>query len=57
MTVATTTLIRKEPHGEHVTPNLRDYEAARRSFTWSAARAELDGFGPRLPPPTPFPCC
>ncbi len=25
------------------TPNLVDYDAARRSFTWEAARAELDG--------------
>jgi acetyl-CoA synthetase len=41
--VATPTLIRKQPHGERVKPNLRDYEAARRSFTWTAARAELDG--------------
>jgi len=34
--------IRKE-HSRSVVPLLDDYDAARRSFTWSAARARLDG--------------
>ena len=36
-------LIRKHPDDEQVAPNLLDYEAARRSFTWTAARDLLDG--------------
>jgi len=35
--------IRKPPDRGDVAPNLADYEAARRSFSWASARAELDG--------------
>ncbi len=31
----------RDPHAP--APNLRDYDAARRNFTWEAARARLDG--------------
>ncbi len=36
-------VIRKHPDDEPVAPNLLDYEATRRSFTWTAARDLLDG--------------
>ena len=36
-------LIRKDAGPARVTPNVADYEAARASFTWDAARALLDG--------------
>ena len=35
--------IRKEPAAAALAPNLLDYERARESFTWDAARAALDG--------------
>ncbi len=38
----TWTTIRKRPAGDPP-PNLPDYAAARASFTWAAARAELEG--------------
>ncbi|MCB0997577.1 MAG: acetate--CoA ligase [Acidimicrobiales bacterium] len=31
------------PTGDVVEPNLRDYDEARRTFTWDRARADLDG--------------
>jgi acetyl-CoA synthetase len=46
MTASTTVAdrrIRKDPSAAAVTPNLIDYEQARASFSWSAARALLDG--------------
>jgi acetyl-CoA synthetase len=33
----------KAPRAAAVAPNLADYEAARRGFSWDAARRELDG--------------
>ena len=33
----------KAARGGAVAPNLRDYDAARRTFSWDAARRELDG--------------
>ena len=33
----------KARHGWAVPPNLRDYDDARRAFSWDAARRELDG--------------
>ena len=33
----------KQRGGERIPPNLDDYARARASFTWAAARAELDG--------------
>ncbi len=36
-------VIRKRVAPGGVRPNLTDYDAARRSFSWAAARAELDG--------------
>jgi acetyl-CoA synthetase len=36
-------VIRKDPAGWKVRPNLLDYEAARASFTWESAAAGLDG--------------
>ena len=38
-----TGLIHKEPRSAAVTPNLLDYECARATFTWAAAREQLDG--------------
>ena len=35
--------IRKDAARWRVTPNLRDYRAACRGFSWASARAELDG--------------
>jgi hypothetical protein len=42
MTMATET-IPKSVAGMAVAPNLSDYDACRRTFSWTAARAELDG--------------
>jgi acetyl-CoA synthetase len=36
-------LIRKMVADQPIRPNLADYDAVRRAFTWEAARAELDG--------------
>jgi acetyl-CoA synthetase len=36
-------IIRKNPADWHVRPNLVDYEAACATFSWEAARAQLDG--------------
>jgi|SRR5579864_301965 len=36
-------LIRKSAQAWTIAPNLKDYSATRRSFTWAAARNELDG--------------
>ncbi len=36
-------VIRKARSGFAVAPNMPDYEAARRAFSWEAARRELDG--------------
>ena len=36
-------VIRKAKGGWAVPPNMPDYEAARRTFTWEAARRDLDG--------------
>ncbi len=38
-----TTRIRKPPRPGAPAPNVADYDAARRAFTWEAARAALDG--------------
>ena len=38
-----TTRIRKQPRPGAPAPNVADYDAARRAFTWEAARAALDG--------------
>ena len=46
MTASTTVAdrrIRKDPSAAALTPNLLDYEQARATFSWSAARALLDG--------------
>ena len=37
------TIIRKPRGAAAVTPNVADYEAARRAFSWDEARAQLDG--------------
>ena len=37
------TRIRKQPRPGAPAPNVADYDAARRAFTWEAARAALDG--------------
>jgi acetyl-CoA synthetase len=37
------TTIEKPLLTSQVAPNLRDYDAARRTFSWTAARAQLDG--------------
>jgi acetyl-CoA synthetase len=34
-------VIRKQVRGEHPVPNLRDYDAVREAFAWSAVRSEL----------------
>jgi acetyl-CoA synthetase len=39
--------IRKARPPDARTPNLSDYEAARRGFSWAAARSELDGLPDR----------
>ena len=39
--------IRKSGEPGPVSPNLRDYEAARAAFSWEMARAELDGLARR----------
>jgi len=36
-------ILRKRPGALPVSPNLRDYEQARRAFSWDAARRQLDG--------------
>jgi acetyl-CoA synthetase len=36
-------ILRKHPRERRLAPNLADYAAATASFTWSGARAELDG--------------
>jgi len=35
--------IRKEPAKLRLKPNLADYEATRKSFSWEEARRELSG--------------
>ena len=35
--------IQKKTHAGHAAPNLSDYETERSSFSWDAAREELDG--------------
>jgi acetyl-CoA synthetase len=35
--------IEKQAHAGSTTPNLRDYERERASFSWEAAREKLDG--------------
>jgi len=42
-------IIRKQAADEGLSPNLRDYNAARETFTWKAVRAELAMPGPRRP--------
>ena len=39
--------IHKTPSKQAVAPNLWDYEEVRSSFTWDAARNELDGLPDR----------
>jgi acetyl-CoA synthetase len=43
MAVESPAVIRKHPEDAPLLPNMPDLEAARRTFTWDAARAELDG--------------
>jgi len=43
MTGVMTPRIRKDPTRPRVRPNLEDYEAARKSFSWEEARKELSG--------------
>ncbi|HYL48608.1 MAG TPA: acetate--CoA ligase [Stellaceae bacterium] len=42
-TIAHLPVIRKPPGGWKITPNMLDYEATRASFSWDAARSELEG--------------
>jgi acetyl-CoA synthetase len=41
--VSVPTRIRKRRRAEAPVPNVRDYKAARREFSWDRARAALDG--------------
>ena len=36
-------ILKKDPSGSLLSPNLRDYERTRREFSWDIARAELEG--------------